>query len=83
MITEGWAERLRDRGIVVHSMHPGWADTEGVRQWMPVFRAITRPIIRDAADGADTIVWLGARRGAAAQHRRASGTTDGPARRTT
>jgi len=23
-------------------MHPGWADTAGVRNWMPAFRALTR-----------------------------------------
>ena len=59
-ITELLADRLRDRGVVVHAMHPGWADTEGVRRWMPAFRTITRPIIRTAEEGADTIVWLGA-----------------------
>ncbi len=58
-ITEEWAERLDGSGVVVHSMHPGWADTKGVRNWMPVFRAVTRPIIRDADEGADTIVWMG------------------------
>lgn len=60
VITEQWAERLKGSGVVVHAMHPGWADTSGVRQWMPVFRAITRPIIRTPEQGADTIVWLGA-----------------------
>jgi dehydrogenase/reductase SDR family protein 12 len=60
VITEQWAERLTGAGVVVHAMHPGWADTEGVRQWMPAFRAVTRPIIRTAEQGADTIVWLGA-----------------------
>jgi NAD(P)-dependent dehydrogenase (short-subunit alcohol dehydrogenase family) len=60
VISEQWAERLPPEDVVVHSMHPGWVDTEGVRQWMPVFRTITRPIIRDADQGADTIVWLGA-----------------------
>jgi NAD(P)-dependent dehydrogenase (short-subunit alcohol dehydrogenase family) len=60
VITEFLAERLRSRGVVVHSMHPGWADTEGVRRWMPLFRAITGPIIRTPEQGADTIVWLGA-----------------------
>ncbi|HKO28926.1 MAG TPA: SDR family NAD(P)-dependent oxidoreductase [Solirubrobacteraceae bacterium] len=60
MVTEFLAERLRDRGIIVHAMHPGWADTEGVRRWMPVFRKMTRPIIRSPDQGADTIVWLGA-----------------------
>ncbi|MFD4726506.1 SDR family NAD(P)-dependent oxidoreductase [Streptomyces seoulensis] len=59
VVTEKWAERLHDQGVHVHSMHPGWADTKGVQQWMPVFRAVTRPIIRTPAQGADTIVWLG------------------------
>lgn len=59
VLTEEWAKRLENRGIVVHAMHPGWADTEGVRRWMPVFRKVTRPIIRSPEDGADTIVWLG------------------------
>jgi dehydrogenase/reductase SDR family member 12 len=60
VITELWAERLAPRGIVVHAMHPGWADTKGVRDWLPVFRALTGPIIRSPEEGADTIVWLGA-----------------------
>ena len=51
VITEFMAERLRDRGVVVHGMHPGWADTEGVRRWMPLFRAITGPIIRTPGPG--------------------------------
>jgi dehydrogenase/reductase SDR family member 12 len=54
------ADRLRDRGVAVHAMHPGWSDTEGVRRWMPTFRAITQPIIRTPEQGADTVVWLGA-----------------------
>jgi len=60
VITEQWAERLDGTGVTVHAMHPGWADTKGVREWMPLFRALTRPIIRTPEQGADTIVWLGA-----------------------
>ena len=60
MITEMLAERLRGRGVVVHAMHPGWADTEGLKRAMPSFRKAIRPIIRSADEGADTIVWLGA-----------------------
>jgi hypothetical protein len=40
-------------------MHPGWVDTKGVREWLPVFRALTRSIVRTPEEGADTIVWLG------------------------
>ncbi len=60
VISELLAEQLRESGVVVHAMHPGWADTKGVREWLPVFRALTMPIIRSPEQGADTIVWLGA-----------------------
>ncbi|MDT0382692.1 SDR family NAD(P)-dependent oxidoreductase [Streptomyces sp. DSM 42041] len=59
VLTEQWAERLRDSGVHVHAMHPGWADTKGVRTWLPVFRALTRPIVRTPEQGADTVVWMG------------------------
>ena len=59
VLTEQWAQRLAGTGVHVHAMHPGWADTAGVRNWMPVFRALTRPIIRTPEQGVDTIVWLG------------------------
>jgi NAD(P)-dependent dehydrogenase (short-subunit alcohol dehydrogenase family) len=59
VITELWAEKLAPRGIVVHAMHPGWVDTKGVREWLPVFRALTGSIVRTPEEGADTIVWLG------------------------
>ena len=58
-LTEAHAERLQGTGVVAHAMHPGWVDTKGVREWLPVFRAVTGPIIRTAEEGADTIVWLG------------------------
>ncbi len=59
VISEGWAQRLHGRRVFVHSMHPGWADTAGVRDALPVFRALTRAIIRTPEQGAETIVWLG------------------------
>src|SRR5581483_6823603 len=31
ILTELWAEQLAGAGVVVHAMHPGWADTPGVR----------------------------------------------------
>lgn len=53
-----WARRLRPDGISVHSMHPGWADTPGVRTHLPAFRKYSKAVIRSAAGGADTLVWL-------------------------
>ncbi|MGK2939471.1 MAG: SDR family NAD(P)-dependent oxidoreductase [Solirubrobacteraceae bacterium] len=60
ILTELWAERLHERGVVVHSMHPGWVDTPGVQESLPTFNKVMGPLLRDAAQGADTIVWLGA-----------------------
>ncbi len=46
--------------VAVHAMHPGWADTGGVARSLPRFHALTRPLLRTPAQGADTIVWLAA-----------------------
>ena len=54
------AERWGADDITVAMMHPGWADTPGVQESLPRFRAITRPVLRDDAQGADTSVWLAA-----------------------
>ena len=40
------------------SMHPGWAGTPGVAESLPRFNRLMRPVLRSAAAGADTIVWL-------------------------
>lgn len=60
ILTEIWAGRLAGDGVVVHAMHPGWADTAGVRSGIPMFHALTRPALRSVEQGADTIVWLAA-----------------------
>jgi len=60
ILTEIWADRLADLGVVVHAMHPGWAKTPGVRSGLPLFHTVTRPLLRTAEQGADTIVWLAA-----------------------
>jgi NAD(P)-dependent dehydrogenase (short-subunit alcohol dehydrogenase family) len=52
------ADRWSLDGITAAVMHPGWADTPGVRESLPRFRSITRPVLRDDAQGADTSVWL-------------------------
>lgn len=40
------------------SMHPGWADTPGVRYSLPLFRKLLSKRLRSAKEGADTILWL-------------------------
>jgi dehydrogenase/reductase SDR family protein 12 len=58
VLTQDWAKKWADEGIVVNAMHPGWADTPGVREALPQFRRLTKSVLRTAAEGADTIVWL-------------------------
>ena len=67
ILTEMWAEQLKDKGVTVSSMHPGWADTPGVVDSLPTFHKLTRPFLRTPAEGADTIVWLAASDEAAGQ----------------
>ncbi|WP_137148615.1 SDR family NAD(P)-dependent oxidoreductase [Mycolicibacterium sp. CR10] len=57
-----WARRLEGTGIRVESTHPGWVETPGVAEALPTFRRLTKPLLRDVADGADTAVWLVATR---------------------
>jgi len=53
-----WVRRMDGSGIVFHAMHPGWADTPGVRGSLPGFAKVMGPFLRTADQGADTIVWL-------------------------
>jgi NAD(P)-dependent dehydrogenase (short-subunit alcohol dehydrogenase family)/carbon monoxide dehydrogenase subunit G len=66
ILTETWAKELEEEGVVVHCMHPGWADTPGVSSSLPTFYRVTRKILRTPEEGADTIVWLAASGEAAA-----------------
>ena len=59
-LNELWAERLADRNVVCHAVHPGWADTPGVERSLPRFRTIVGPLLRSPEQGADTLVWLAA-----------------------
>jgi dehydrogenase/reductase SDR family member 12 len=58
-LTELWAERERGAQVEFSAMHPGWADTPGLARSLPRFHRLLGPVLRDARQGADTIVWLG------------------------
>ena len=57
-LNEMWAQKYPTRDVVFHAMHPGWADTPGVRDSLPTFRKIVGPLLRSPLQGADTMVWL-------------------------
>jgi NAD(P)-dependent dehydrogenase (short-subunit alcohol dehydrogenase family) len=56
-LADEWSRRT---GLVVHSMHPGWADTPGIEASLPAFRRVIGPALRSPEQGADTTVWLAA-----------------------
>ncbi|MEZ5412253.1 MAG: SDR family NAD(P)-dependent oxidoreductase [Acidimicrobiales bacterium] len=59
VLTHAWARRRRT--IAFDAMAPGWSDTELLRRGLPRFRALLRPVLRSATEGADTLAWLLAR----------------------
>jgi dehydrogenase/reductase SDR family protein 12 len=57
-LTEYWREREAATGLNVYVMHPGWADTQGVKTSLPRFRRVLAAILRSHEQGADTAIWL-------------------------
>jgi dehydrogenase/reductase SDR family protein 12 len=53
-----WTRHLAGTGITVNAMHPGWADTPGLRKGLPGFSRALKPVLRTPLQGADTIAWL-------------------------
>jgi dehydrogenase/reductase SDR family protein 12 len=58
ILSEEWGRRLAADGITVHSTHPGWVATAGIKSSLPRFNRLMGPLLRDPGAGADTIVWL-------------------------
>ena len=54
VLAERWAEELAGTGVVVHSMHPGWADTPGIKTSIPDLPARHAPAAAHAASRAPT-----------------------------
>ncbi|MEP7204273.1 MAG: SDR family NAD(P)-dependent oxidoreductase [Ilumatobacteraceae bacterium] len=59
-LNEMWAQRIPATDVVFQAMHPGWADTPGVREALPTFRKLVGPLLRSPEQGADTLGWLAA-----------------------
>lgn len=58
VLNQFWRNRYGARGVTFYVMHPGWADTDGVKRSLPRFRRMLKSILRDEASGADTALWL-------------------------
>ncbi len=58
VLTKMWADQLAGTGVTVNATHPGWVDTPGVKDALPMFYRITKPFLRSGEQGADTILWL-------------------------
>ena len=57
-LTREWARRLRGGSVRFSSMHPGWVDTPGLRESLPLFYGPLAPPLRTPLEGGDTIIWL-------------------------
>jgi dehydrogenase/reductase SDR family protein 12 len=62
VLTQFWRAKYGPQGFTFYVMHPGWADTDGVKRSLPRFRRILKSVLRDAKSGADTALWLAATR---------------------
>jgi dehydrogenase/reductase SDR family member 12 len=61
-LADYWRAKFGKHGAKAYAIHPGWADTAGVRTSLPTFRKILKPVLRNAEEAADTIIWLAAER---------------------
>ena len=62
VLNQHWRDTYGKQGLTFYVMHPGWADTDGVKRALPRFREILKTILRDAKSGTDTALWLAAKR---------------------
>ena len=62
VMTRHWREKFAGTGRSFYVMQPGWVDTASVGRSMPRFRAMLKSVLRNHAQGADTIVWLADKR---------------------
>ncbi len=58
ILTKMWADQLAGTGVTVNATHPGWVDTPGIRDSLPLFSRVMQPALRTPEQGADTILWL-------------------------
>ena len=59
VLSHEWARRWGADGVASYSAHPGWVDTPGLASGLPTFAKLG-PLLRNPAEGADTVIWLAA-----------------------
>jgi len=59
-LSDYWRGAFRAKKIRTYAVHPGWADTAGVKTSLPKFRKVLAPILRNPRQGVDTVIWLAA-----------------------
>jgi len=57
-LAEGLSREWNGTGVYAYSMHPGWVDTEAVKNSIPDFYSRFKSSLRTTDQGADTIAWL-------------------------
>ncbi|QHE87403.1 SDR family NAD(P)-dependent oxidoreductase [Hydrogenophaga sp. BPS33] len=62
VLTQYWRRKFAGTGRRFYVMHPGWVDTAAVGRSMPRFRETLKSVLRSDPQGADTIVYLAAKR---------------------
>ena len=60
VLNQHWRDAYGQRGFNFYVMHPGWADTDGVKTALPRFREVLKGVLRDEKSGTDTAIWLAA-----------------------
>jgi dehydrogenase/reductase SDR family protein 12 len=60
VLNQHWRDTYGPRGLNFYVMHPGWADTDGVKTALPQFRELLKHVLRDEKSGTDTAFWLAA-----------------------
>lgn len=62
VLTQYWRQKFAGTGRRFYVMHPGWVDTAAVSRSMPRFRETLKSVLRSDPQGADTILYLAAKR---------------------
>jgi len=61
-LADHWRKAFSAGKVRTYAVHPGWADTAGVKTSLPKFRKVLAPVLRSPRQGVDTLIWLAAGR---------------------